>query len=74
MFLSSRSVENSHNVLSLMNPQTHVQGATMVISQERVIRGRIVHSVVLDNTLYDKGLFNISGTLLTKFSNTSTKD
>ena len=31
-------------------------------SSERVIRGRTISSVVLDNTLYDKGLSNISGT------------
>ena len=27
-----------------------------------MIEGRTVRSVMLDNTLYDKGLFNISGT------------
>ena len=27
-----------------------------------MIRGRTISSVVLDNTLYDKGLSNISGT------------
>ena len=61
-FLSFSSVENSHSVLSPINPRTHIQGATMMISQERVIGGRIISSVVLDNTLYDKGLSNISGT------------
>ena len=29
-----------------------------------MIRGGTVRSIVLDNTLYDKGLFNISGTHL----------
>ena len=66
-FFSSRSVDNSHSVLSPINPRTHVQGATMVISQERVLvresdRRRTVRSVMLDNTLYDKRLFNISET------------
>ena len=69
MLLSSHNVENSHSVLFPINPRTHVQEAAMVISQERVLvresdrrKNRTFDYVVLDNTLYDKGLFNISGT------------